>query len=109
LVVGTWVDGRVGTYRGIRLGHADYGVLVFGTGGTAYGQGAGGYEPLLMEVGKFFRTGRPPVSCAEALEIVAFMEAADESKRRGGVPVRLDEVVAHASKQESRGRAGVGR
>jgi hypothetical protein len=32
------------------------------------------------------------VSPEETLEIFAFMEAADESKRRGGVPVRLSEI-----------------
>ena len=33
---------------------------------------------------KFFRTGKPPVSAEETIEIFAFMEAADESKRKGG-------------------------
>ena len=47
-----------------------------------------------MEVCRFFRTGRPPVDAAETLEIVAFMEAAEESKRRGGVPVPLESVMA---------------
>jgi hypothetical protein len=27
------------------------------------------------------------------MEIYAFMEAADESKRRGGVPVRIEETL----------------
>ena len=30
---GTWKDGRVGTFRGIRQGKADYGALAFGTKG----------------------------------------------------------------------------
>jgi len=30
----------------------------------------------------------------ETIEIFAFMEAADESKRRGGAPVSLNEVLA---------------
>jgi hypothetical protein len=33
------------------------------------------------------------VSAEETLEIFAFMEAADESKRRGGLPVKLSEVM----------------
>ena len=37
-----------------------------------------------------------PVSHVETLEIYAFMEAADESTRRGGVPVMLAEVLAMA-------------
>jgi hypothetical protein len=35
-----------------------------------------------------------PVPIEETLEIFTFMEAADESKRRGGVPVSLAEVKA---------------
>ena len=45
---------------------------------------------------KFFQTGKPPVSEKETLEIYAFMSAADESKRQGGVPVTLDSVMAKA-------------
>ncbi|MGK0189740.1 MAG: hypothetical protein ACI9R3_005557, partial [Verrucomicrobiales bacterium] len=36
------------------------------------------------------------VSEAETVEIFAFMEAADESKRQGGRPVTLESVVAKA-------------
>jgi hypothetical protein len=89
----------VGTFRGIRRGKAEYGVLAFGTKGIAHGQGDGGYEPLLAEVCRFFRTGRPPVSAAETLEIFAFMEAADESKRRGGAPVTVERVMQRAREQ----------
>ncbi len=96
LVTGTWEGGRVGTFRGIRSGKADYGVLAFGTKGVALGQGSGGYDPLLVEIGKFFRTKQPPVSARETLEIFAFMEAADESKRRGGATVTLESVLARA-------------
>jgi hypothetical protein len=104
LVTGTWTDGRVGTFRGIRQGKADYGVLVFGSKEIVHSHGYGGYEPLLVEICRFFRTGRPPVSAAETLEIVAFMEAADESKRRGGVPVTLESVMARAREQVARDR-----
>ena len=37
-----------------------------------------------------------PVAEAETLEIYAFMEAADESKRRGGEPVELEEMMTKA-------------
>jgi predicted dehydrogenase len=99
LVVGTWGDGRVGTFRGIRAGKADYGVLAFGTKGIVLGEGSGGYEPLLIEVGKFFRTGKPPVSARETIEIFAFMEAADESKRQSGSPVSLESVLSEAREE----------
>ncbi|WP_435018739.1 Gfo/Idh/MocA family protein [Tundrisphaera sp. TA3] len=103
LVAGTWKGGRVGTFRGIRQGKADYGALAFGSKGIVLGQGYGGYEPLLIEIAKFFRTGKAPVSPAETLEIFAFMEAADESKRQGGKPVTLESVMAKArAEAESR-------
>ena len=43
-----------------------------------------------------FRTGIVPVSAEETLELYAFMEAADESKRRGGAEVTLKEVLDKA-------------
>ena len=99
LVTGIWSGGRIGTFRGIRQGKADYGAVAFGTKGIVVGQGYGGYEPLLVEVCRFFRTGVAPVSPAETLEIFAFMEAADESKRRGGATVPLAEVMTRAREQ----------
>ncbi len=103
LVTGVWADGRIGTFRGIREGNADYGATAFGSKGIVHGQGYGGYEPLLVEICKFFRTGTPPVSASESIEIFAFMEAADESKRQGGASVRLDTVIKNARKQAGEG------
>lgn len=54
----------------------------------------GGYEPLLKAIIAYFETGKVPVSPEETTEIFAFMEAADESKRRGGTPVSLASVMA---------------
>jgi hypothetical protein len=51
---------------------------------------------LLKEIIQFFETGIPPVSPEETIEIFAFMEAADESKRRGGVEVALESVLKKA-------------
>ena len=95
-VVGRWDDGRIGTYRGLRAGSHGYGATVYGTKGIAPSGGYEGYEPLLAEIVKFFKTGKPPVSAEETLEIYAFMEAADESKRQGGVPVSIESVLAKA-------------
>jgi predicted dehydrogenase len=96
LVVGTWSDGRVGTFRGLRAGAHGYGATVFGDKGIAPSGGYDGYEPLAVEIVKFFKTGKPPVSADETLEIYAFMEAADESKRQGGKPVTLVSVLSKA-------------
>ena len=47
---------------------------------------------------KAFQSGIVPVKPEETIEIFAFMEAADESKRRGGAEVTLAEVLKKAGK-----------
>lgn len=95
-VVGTWGDGRIGTFRGIRDGKRDYGVTVFGSKGVERDLRYTGYAPLMKEVARFFQTGKPPVSAEETIELFAFMEAADESKRQDGIPVTLESVMRKA-------------
>jgi predicted dehydrogenase len=100
LVTGVWDDGRVGTMRGNRGGRGGpaYGVTIFGSTATVSPELKTGYGLLLREVITFFQTKRPPVPAEDTLEIMAFMEAADESKRRGGVPVALADVIKANSK-----------
>jgi predicted dehydrogenase len=95
-VTGVWGDGRVGTFRGIRRGAGGFGGVAFGTKGTAALDGFDGYRPLVVEIVNFFRTGRPPVDPQETLDLYAFMEAADESLRQGGVPVDVATVKSRA-------------
>ncbi|MEM7397007.1 MAG: gfo/Idh/MocA family oxidoreductase, partial [Verrucomicrobiota bacterium] len=100
LVVGTWKDGRIGTFRGLRgPGKAAFGATVYGTKGIAPAGSFAGYQPLVIEIAKFFLTGKAPVDPDESIEILAFMEAADESKRRGGQPVKISEVMKTAGEQ----------
>jgi predicted dehydrogenase len=99
LAAGVWKDGRIGTFRGLRNGTHGYGALVFGSKGVAYSGKYGGYEPLVVEIVKFFKTGKAPVSADETIEIFAFMEAADESKRQGGKPVSIESVIEKAREQ----------
>jgi predicted dehydrogenase len=96
LAVGTWKDGRIGSFRGLRKGKIDYGGTAFGTRTIQPLGNVDHYEPLVAAIARFFRTGKPPVSAEETLEIYAFMEAADESKRQGGVPVPIETVLARA-------------
>jgi predicted dehydrogenase len=102
LVVGQWSDGRIGTFRGIREGKSGYGGTAFGTNEIRTLEPSAGYAPLVREIVRFFHTGEPPVSAAETLEIYAFMEAADESKRRDGQPVTLQAVLEAAENDPSR-------
>src|SRR6266536_667584 len=96
LVSGVWKEGRVGTYRGIRRHRADFGATAFGSKAIVQAGRDGGYEELCREIGRFFKTGKSPVRPQETIEIFAFMEAADESKRQGGAPVALAGVLAKA-------------
>ncbi len=96
VVVGKWQDNRIGTFRGYRTGKLTY-------GGTAYGEKdikvinyRGGYTGLLLQIIKFFQTGKPPVSPAETIEVYAYMEAADESKRQRGKTITLASVLDKA-------------
>ncbi len=93
-VIGYWKDGRIGIFEA----RDGYGAEVEGTLGKGSAGKYEGYVPLMEEICKFFKTGIVPVDENETIEIFAFMEAADESKRRGGARVTLAEVLAQAEK-----------
>jgi hypothetical protein len=105
VAVGQWKDGRIGIFRGQRHAGGQAGFLAFGTKGVHQDVHAGGYPVLLKEIVNFFKTGKAPVSPEETLELFAFMSAADESKAKGGVPVRLDKVLAKAQEEVKTRRA----
>ena len=92
MVTGTWSGGRKGIFRESRT----YGGLARGERGEAPVGAFDGYAPLVAEIVAFFRSGKPPVTAEETLELFAFMEAADESRRRGGAPVALADVMKAA-------------
>jgi hypothetical protein len=92
VVVGRWKDGRIGTVRGIRKGASGYGFSVFCQNRIVHSQinTAYIYRELLKRVVEMFQTGEPPIDISESLEIVAFIEAALESSKKGGEPVKLE-------------------
>ena len=93
VVTGVWSKDRVGTVQGNRRSNVGYSVTVTGTKGILSGGQKHSYRPMAEAILKFFQTGVTPVPLETTIEIYAFMEAADESKRRGGVPVELSEVL----------------
>ena len=97
-VTGNWGDGRVGIYREAdrKAKGGPYGGQAVGEKGEAPIGKFDGYEVLLEAIVKMFRTGKAPVTPEETLELYAFMEAADESKRQGGAEVKLADVIAKA-------------
>jgi Oxidoreductase family, NAD-binding Rossmann fold len=94
-VVGTWKGGRRGTFREGK----GYEGRAEGTKGSSPVGAYDGYAPLIAAVVPFLKTGVAPVRPEETLEIFAFMEAADESKRRGGAEVTLAEVLEKARRR----------
>ena len=101
LVVGVWKNKTIGTFRGIRKGQAPYSCRVFGKDGVANVGDYEGYEPLLVEICKFFETGVSPVDKQETINIFAFMTAADMSRKEKGKSVALADAI-NAAKEEKR-------
>jgi len=100
VVTGTWSGGRIGVLHALRTKPLPHRVMLFGTNGFAEQKSANdSYAPLVAEIMRFFQTGVSPVSAEETLEMFAFMEAADESKRRAGAPVKVSDVLEAARKR----------
>jgi predicted dehydrogenase len=88
-----WKDGRVGVYNALFKSDAKQPmVTVTGSTGTASTGASSNYDGLVAEIAQFFHTGRSPVDVADTLEIFEFMTAAQVSKDKGGVEVRLADL-----------------
>jgi predicted dehydrogenase len=107
VVVGKWKDGRIGSYRGVKKGYY-YAFSLFGTKGVLQRTGQAGYGPLVTQMCEFFKTGKPPVPREESIEIYAFMEAADASKKAGGKPVLISDIVEKAKQKSAEASASAG-
>ena len=88
-VIGIWPGGRKGIFREDKTFHG----LAKGEKGEAPAGSFDGYLPLVVQIMQFFQTGVEPVKPEETIEIFAFMEAADESKKAGGAPVRIQDLL----------------
>jgi len=97
-VTGTWAGGRTGVYR---EGEGYSGKAV-GEKGEASVGAFDGYAPLVVEIVKFFETRVAPVPPSETIEIFAFMEAADESKRQGGKLITIESVLSKAREEAAK-------
>ncbi|MGN7167709.1 Gfo/Idh/MocA family protein [Paenibacillus cellulositrophicus] len=97
LAVGVWEDGRVGTLRGNRKGNRRFGALIHREQGTehvdVYADGKPYYASMLEEVIRMFQTGAAPIDMTETLEVIAFLEAANESRETGRT-VKLDTGIS---------------
>jgi predicted dehydrogenase len=99
VVTGLWEGGRLGTLYALHtlpMGSTSYKLIRFGQEKITEQTSQGDYTPMLREIIKFFQTKQPPVTAKQTLEIYAFMEAAQESKRQNGKIVLLRDVLVKA-------------
>ena len=87
-VTGLWRGNRFGIFREGRNGG-----FALGEKGEAMAGNHERYHGLIREVMRFFRTGQSPIDPQETIELFAFMEAAEASKRRGGEWVSIAEIL----------------
>ena len=95
-VIGTWKGGRQGIFRESK----DFHGKARGDKGEAPAGSFDGYVPLVAEIMKFLETKKVPVEPRETIEIFAFMEAADESKRLDGAPVKIRDIIKRAEAKQ---------
>ncbi|QNK56682.1 Gfo/Idh/MocA family protein [Paenibacillus sp. PAMC21692] len=92
LIKGRWRDGRIGTLRGNLNGNDEFGAHIHRLDETVYVQVGSAPKPfyasLLEQVIPFLQTRKPAVEISETVEIIRFLEAAEES-RASGLSVKL--------------------
>ena len=84
-VIGNWSGGRTGVFTEDK----DFRGNAAGAKGEMLAGKWDGYIPLVEAISKFFQSGIAPVKQEETLEIYSFMDAAEESRRKGGAVIRL--------------------
>jgi predicted dehydrogenase len=104
-VVGTWKGGRRGIFRESK----DFHGKARGEKGEAAVGSFDGYVPLVVQIVKFLETRKAPVDQKETIEIFAFMEAADESKRQDGAEIKIRDVIKKAEMKQRAARKSASR
>jgi len=95
IVLGEWTDGRPGAIRGTRLEDPVFGCVVHTSEAVYHGQSSGNlpaYHAMLQDLVEFFGTGVPPIDAEETFQIIAFLEAAERSRKLNGRPVDLESL-----------------
>ena len=96
MLVGHWDDGRLGTVLAKRGGRWGFGCAVLTDNGYRHGQAVNdppSYALMIRKLLDFFAGGEVPVNLQESLEIMAFLEAASQSRAAGGKVVEIADVI----------------
>ncbi|MDF2814290.1 MAG: oxidoreductase [Paenibacillus sp.] len=92
IIVGRWSDGRVGTVRGNRKGNNKFGATIHREKTSQfvdiYSNPKPYYASLLEQIMPMFQGNAPAIDFTETLEVIRFIEAANES-RENGLTVKL--------------------
>ncbi len=92
VVIGKWADGRVGLMRGNRFGGNNFGCTITTDKENKSSMALYDvpyYALMLKEIVPFFNGGKSPVDFSESLEVIAFLEAASQSREQGGKIIEL--------------------
>ena len=92
VVTGHWADGRLATLRGQRVGSTAYGFTAFCQHGVIPQpiSARHSYRNLCRQIVETLRTGQPPVTPRQTLEVIGFALAALESENNGGRQIELN-------------------
>lgn len=89
IITGTWSDGRLGVVRGNRKGNGQFGALIHTTKTTSFVDTSSHPKPMyasmLERIMHMFHTGESDIDPQETLEIIRFLECANESRLSGDV------------------------
>ena len=87
LIVAHWEDGRTGTIKLSRLAESPFCATIYREEHTSmievHSSAKPFYASLLEQVMIMFNTHKSPLDWRETLEIIRFIEAAEESRRLG--------------------------
>jgi predicted dehydrogenase len=89
VITAEWQDGRMGTVRGSRAGHAEFGGTLHRERGLRAFEVDTSKDPdlyagMVRAIAAFIGTRRSPIAMEESLELVRFLEAANASRAGGG-------------------------
>lgn len=87
VIVGRWNDGRIGTVRGNRKGNNQFGGVVHREKGSQFIDVSSNPKPyyasMLERIMLMFQGGKSDIDSHETLEVIRFIEAANESRETG--------------------------
>lgn len=80
MVIGKWKGGRIGTIRGFRSGMSRFGMCLHTETASNHFSIEPSYKGLLMSILHMFKDGKAEVSPLETLEVIRFLECAEQSR-----------------------------